>query len=41
MNTAPQLSPVWWRFAVSVTCTVTLLLVVVGVADVLAATLQG
>jgi transposase-like protein len=40
MNPAPQPSPVWWRFAVSVTCTVTLLLIVVDVADVLA-TLQG
>lgn len=34
------LQPVWWRFAVSVTCAVTLLLVVVGVADVWV-TLQG
>jgi hypothetical protein len=33
---APQspLQPFWWRFAVSITCTVTLLLVVVGAADV-------
>ncbi|WP_159013330.1 hypothetical protein [Acidisoma sp. S159] len=37
----PQPPPIWWRFAVSITCTVTLMLAVVGVADVLAATLQG
>jgi hypothetical protein len=36
----PLQQPVWWRFAVSVTCTVTLLLAAVGFADVWT-TLQG
>jgi hypothetical protein len=34
---APQPPPpIWWRFAVSITCTVTLLLAVAGVAHALA-----
>jgi hypothetical protein len=32
----PQPPPIWWRFAVSITCTVTLLLAVAGVAHALA-----
>jgi hypothetical protein len=40
MTKTPALLPLWWRFAVSITCTVTLLLVLVGVADVWA-DLQG
>ncbi|WP_256367080.1 hypothetical protein [Acidisoma sp. S159] len=33
---APQPPPIWWRFAVSITCTVTLLLAGAGVAHALA-----
>ena len=32
----PQLPPIWWRFAVSITCTVTLLLAGAAVAHALA-----